>query len=53
MQEPYIAPQLELAGEADQVVLGMGRAGADLFGEYLDQGGGFLSDEDEDQTSGR
>ncbi|HKW97321.1 MAG TPA: hypothetical protein VJN43_06275 [Bryobacteraceae bacterium] len=35
MQEKYVAPELELAGEAGQVVLGSTRVGADLTNEIL------------------
>lgn len=52
MQEPYVAPELKLAGEAGQVILGLGRTGSDFFGEYLDQGGGFQSDAGEEMTTG-
>lgn len=40
MQQPYIAPELRLAGAASGIVLGMGHAGYDFFGEYVDQNGG-------------
>jgi len=33
MQKQYFAPELKLAGEADQVVLGGGFGGNDMFGE--------------------
>ena len=46
MQEPYIAPELKLAGEADEVVLGSGRVGSDFFGEYAELSPEFQADED-------
>ena len=38
MQKEYVAPELKLAGEAENVILGGGFVGCDMFGEenYLD-----------------
>ena len=38
MQKQYVAPELKLAGEAENVILGGGWVGSDMFGEemYLD-----------------
>jgi hypothetical protein len=33
MQKPYVAPELNVVGEAEDVVLGSGGAGSDLFAE--------------------
>ncbi len=35
MQQEYVAPELKLAGEANEVVLGLGGAGSDLAGEII------------------
>ena len=44
MQEPYVAPELKLVGEASDVVLGFGAVGADLGGEALSQDMEFQAD---------
>ena len=45
MDKPYVAPELLLAGEAEEVVLGMGTSGHDMFGEFQTPGEEFQTDE--------
>jgi hypothetical protein len=35
MHDRYVAPELKLVGEADEVVLGMAGVGGDLLGEQI------------------
>lgn len=44
MQDLYVAPELKLVGEADEVVLGIPGAGADVFGELIVGDLEFLAD---------
>ena len=44
MQEQYIAPEIKLVGQTDQVVLGLGAAGPDVWGEIWIQDMEFLPD---------
>jgi len=47
MQKKYVAPELKLAGEADDVVLGSGGGGFDFGAEDIFHGE-FAADGDED-----
>lgn len=47
MQEKYVAPELQLAGEVNKVVLGSGGGGGDFFDEVqFPDPSGFLPDGD-------
>jgi hypothetical protein len=46
MQQKYVPPEVKLAGEAAEVVLGGGGGGSDMFGEFLDGEGEFAADTD-------
>ena len=46
MQKKYIVPDLKVAGEASNVVLGGDMVGADLFGEDLWDSQQYASDTD-------
>jgi len=48
MQKKYVAPELKLAGEAEEVVLGGAGAGVDYSAEELFADMEFLADGDED-----
>ena len=50
MEKQYVAPELKLAGDAAKVVLGLGGAGFDLFGQ--DTGSVMEFQTDDDVTSG-
>ncbi len=45
MEIEYVAPQVNLAGEVDRVVLGGIFAGADLNNEFIRSGGDLLTDD--------
>ena len=51
MEKEYVAPELKLAGEATEVVLGLYGGGFDLFGQ--DMGGDIEFQTDDDLTPGR
>ena len=42
---PYVPPAIKVAGDASQIVMGLGFAGGDIRGEYLVGGTEFLDDE--------
>jgi hypothetical protein len=44
MQDRYVAPELKLVGEADEVVLGMPGPGDDVLGEQIVGDLEFLAD---------
>jgi hypothetical protein len=44
MQKPYVAPELKLVGETNEVVLGSMQVGHDLSGEMLPHGKEFEPD---------
>lgn len=44
MQEQYIAPELRLVGQTDEVVLGLGGVGSDAWGEISIPDMEFLPD---------
>jgi len=44
MQDRYVAPELRLVGEADEVVLGIAGVGADALGELIVGDMEFLAD---------
>ena len=47
MQKPYLAPELKLAGEAEDIVLGGGGGGTDIFGDdYWDEAQ-YATDQDD------
>ena len=46
MQEKYVAPEVKLAGEAAEVILGGGGAGTDFFGEITAHDAEFAADTD-------
>ena len=48
MQKKYVAPELKLAGEADEVVLGGGGGGFDFSAEEIFADVEFLADGEED-----
>ena len=45
MEIEYVAPQVNLAGEVDRVVLGTLIAGADLNNEFIRSGDDLLTDD--------
>jgi len=45
MQEAYFAPELQMAGKAQDVVLGMGHIGSDFFGQMVEPSGGEFQDD--------
>lgn len=47
MEKKYVAPELKLAGEADDVVLGGGAAGLDFGAEEMWAHDEYLTDGDE------
>ena len=46
MEKQYLAPELKLAGEASEVVLGLASAGTDLLGQDIGGSRDFLIDDD-------
>ncbi len=46
MEKQYVAPELKLAGDAAEVVLGLGGAGFDMFGEDMGRAMEFQTDDD-------
>ena len=44
MQEQYIAPELKLVGETDEVVLGLNAIGIDIRDEFMVQDMEFETD---------
>jgi hypothetical protein len=51
MQKKYSAPNLELAGEADEVVFGGGGGGFDYYSEYTLDGGQLRDDLPEEENA--
>jgi hypothetical protein len=45
MKNEYHAPEIETAGQANQVVLGVLVVGHDISDEFLQQGGEFQADQ--------
>ncbi len=43
-EKQYVAPQLQLAGEASEVILGFGGGGGDFFSEFMVPDGEFNPD---------